>query len=172
MAELFSKLGIEWHIIIAQIVNFAILVYVLQRFAYKPILKLLDQRTANIKHDEEKSAKLSKELSEAEIISADMIKKSRDEGRTLIAKAEKEAVKRKEEILEQTKKDAAEIISQSKKTVGLERIKLAQDVKREIGEIVALSIEKAISNSANESYKSKLVEEALAIIKNSENPAK
>src|SRR3989344_2367084 len=166
MAELFSKLGIEWHIIIAQIVNFAILVYVLQRFAYKPILKLLDQRTAKTKHDEEKSAKLSRELSEAEIISADMIKKSRDEGRTLIAKAEKE------EILEQTKKDAAEIISQSKKTVGLERIKLAQDVKREIGEIVALSIEKAISNSANESYKSKLVEEALAIIKNSENPAK
>ena len=90
----------------------------------------------------------------------------------MIAKAEKEAVKRKEEILEQTKKDAAEIISQSKKTVGLERIKLAQDVKREIGEIVALSIEKAISNSANESYKSKLVEEALAIIENSENPAK
>ena len=46
--ELFSALGLDLRIFIAQFINFAVLVFVLYRFAYNPILKLLEERKEKI----------------------------------------------------------------------------------------------------------------------------
>jgi len=48
MAELFHALGIEWPILIAQVVNFAILLVVLWKFVYTPVMRLLDARREGV----------------------------------------------------------------------------------------------------------------------------
>ena len=53
MSELLSKLGIDWRLLIAQLINFLILLFVLRRFAYKPIL-LRDIHVMVIKRANEK----------------------------------------------------------------------------------------------------------------------
>ena len=44
--ELFGKLGIEWKLLLAQGLNFILLLIILRKFLYKPILKMLDERRA------------------------------------------------------------------------------------------------------------------------------
>ena len=51
MSELFSKLGIDWKLLIAQIINFLVLLFVLYKFAYRPILSMLEKRTKKIEKD-------------------------------------------------------------------------------------------------------------------------
>ena len=46
--DVFAKLGIDWKLLIAQAVNFGILFLVLRRFAYKPMLDFLENRSAQI----------------------------------------------------------------------------------------------------------------------------
>ena len=46
--EIFSKLGIDWRLLLAQVVNFLILLFVLRRFAYTPMLRFLEKRKNRI----------------------------------------------------------------------------------------------------------------------------
>ena len=71
MAELLHSLGIEWPILVAQIINFAILLAVLGKFVYKPVMKMLDKRRA-----ETAQALLSEEQSAQKLASAEADKES------------------------------------------------------------------------------------------------
>mgnify|MGYP001588456271 CR=1 FL=1 len=63
--ELISKLGIDWKLLVAQIVNFFILLFVLYKFAYKPVLEMLEKRSKTIEkgiHDAKASEERLKEI--------------------------------------------------------------------------------------------------------------
>ena len=67
--EIFEKLGIDVKLVIAQLVNFFILLYVLKRFAYKPVLKILEDRERKIEKglkDAQSAEKRLHEMEEAE----------------------------------------------------------------------------------------------------------
>ena len=59
MGELLSSLGIDLRLFLAQLINFSILLFVLFKFAYKPILNMMDERTEKI---EKGAAEPSKEI--------------------------------------------------------------------------------------------------------------
>ena len=48
MEEIIKTFHIDWKLLIAQAVNFAIVVFALYKFAYKPLLKTMNERTAKI----------------------------------------------------------------------------------------------------------------------------
>lgn len=80
MSELFAAFGINWKLIVAQMINFGALVFLLSYFLYRPILKLLDERR-------EKIAKGVKDAEEA----AAKLASSHSEGKEIVGKAAKEA---------------------------------------------------------------------------------
>jgi len=100
MTELFSKLGIEWHLILAQIINFAILLFILGRFAYRPLMKILKERQERIKLDEEKSVELSKEIAVARQRGEEILAAARVEGDKIIKQAEASGKNLAERIIE------------------------------------------------------------------------
>ena len=78
--ELLGKLGIDWRLLIAQIINFLLLLVILYRLLYKPVIALLDQR----------SAKIEKSLQAAQQIEANL-KQTESERAQKILAAKKEA---------------------------------------------------------------------------------
>ena len=107
MSELLSQLGIDWHLLLSQMINFGILLLVLWYFIYKPLLKLLHDRRDKIElgvlKAEEADRRLHEvdkmgegKIKEAEATALGILKKTETDAKALEAKMMAE-VRRKEE---------------------------------------------------------------------------
>ena len=105
MSELIRHFGIDWKLLLAQAVNFLILLVVLKKFAYGPILKILKKRKDEI----EKGLKFTKEAGERlEQIGEEkeaVLKEARGEALGIVSQAENTAKIRKDEIFFQFRND-------------------------------------------------------------------
>jgi len=129
--EIFENLGINWRILLGQIINFLLVLYLLKRFVYRWFLNLLKERKEKI----EKGIKMSEEAerrSEAvNVEREEILSRSREEGLKVLKKNEELAEKRKEEILAQTQKERELLLrkSQEEGKSEIERMKKEQSEK-------------------------------------------
>lgn len=165
MLELIHKLGIDWKLLIAQIINFAALFLILRKFLYKPILGMLEKRRIKIENSLKNAERLEKEIAEIkeqrEKILANAMKKS-DE---ILKEARGLGEQRKTEILEQAKKEIEKMINDAKILIEKEKAKLFEEARAEIANLVVLVAEKIIREKINEESDRKFVEEILGEIK-------
>lgn len=80
MSELFAAFGLDLRLLLIQALNFAILLLVLWRFLYRPVLKMIDERREKVAEGVKKAEAADRRLAEAD-----------EEGKTLVATAGKEA---------------------------------------------------------------------------------
>jgi len=129
--EIFENLGINWKILLGQLINFLLILYLLKRFVYRWFLNLLKERKEKI----EKGIKMSEEAerrSEAvNVEREEILGRSREEGLKVLKKNEELAEKRKEEILAQTQKERELLLrkSQEEGKSEIERMKKEQSEK-------------------------------------------
>ena len=92
MSELLSKLGIDWKLLIAQIINFLVLLFVLWKFAYGPILAILDKRTKKIEQGLKDAEASRKKLADSEERQKEILKMARTEGKEIVEKAREQNI--------------------------------------------------------------------------------
>jgi len=142
--ELFGALGLNVKILIAQFVNFAILLFVLYKFGYKPMFKLLEDRKKKIEQgvrDAERSGEKLKEIEEKE---KKVLAAAKKEAFVIIEKAKEQAEKRQGEIIKKAKEEVGEIINQEKAKIQQEKAKTLKEIKKEVVDLVAVSLEKIL----------------------------
>lgn len=161
MSSLFSSLGINWMLLLAQVVNFAILVFVLTKFLYKPIIKMLDDRKKRIADDLEKSTILETKLIEADSNKEEILAEARRTGEKLIKQSEKNALALKDTLAKEAAAESEKIRRDAKRQIESDRQKTMDELKKELGGLVALSVEKALGDVTDKSTQDKLVEGAL-----------
>ncbi|OHA19902.1 MAG: hypothetical protein A2836_00060 [Candidatus Taylorbacteria bacterium RIFCSPHIGHO2_01_FULL_45_63] len=164
MSELFSQLGIEWHIIVAQFVNFAILFFVLNYFLYKPILSVLKKRREGIIEEKNKTEQLEDKLKNAEVLKEKVLADARAEGEKIIRRAEITAKELNVRLIQEAKEESAKEEKNTRKKLEAEKQKLFEEVKRDIGGLVAEAVEKTVMDAFDKKTSERLVEEALEII--------
>ena len=91
MQQLLSQLGIDWHLLLSQAVNFLVLLIVLRFFLYKPLLKLLADRKKKIEEGVEKAKMADVRLLEANEKSKEKIKEAEKQAIGIIQKTENDA---------------------------------------------------------------------------------
>src|SRR3989338_2880597 len=98
--ELFEKLGMDWRLLLWQLVNFIVLFGVLTKLLYKPVLKMLDERSRKIAQGlkDAETATLSRQKGEEE--RNYIVREARQEAQKIIEAARGEGEKAKSEILE------------------------------------------------------------------------
>lgn len=164
MADLLHAFGVEWRVLIVQIVNVGILVYVLQRFAFKPLLKAIDARREKIEEDELRTKELTERLATIEIREAEILHAARTKSETILQEGIADGKKLAEKISADARTEAAKIIESGKKVLADERSKLVREVKEEIGNLIAHAIEKTVAGSYSKSVEEKMVSEALSYV--------
>lgn len=164
MSTLIAKLGIEWKILIAQVVNFGILFFVLRHFLYKPILKMLDKRRKELLKDKEARALLVEKINGLEKTREEMLQKTRKESAEIIKAAETAAAKMRDGMIEETKREAERARLAAKRAVEEERQTAMREVKGEIGALVADAISKSLGDILDEKTEEKLAAEAISKI--------
>ncbi|HHX58198.1 MAG TPA: F0F1 ATP synthase subunit B [Candidatus Moranbacteria bacterium] len=144
MEEIIKTFHIDWKLLIAQAVNFAIVVFALYKFAYKPLLKTMNERTAKIEQGL-KDAELSQEkLAEAETRKKEEIIKAKKEAKKIIEEAMEQANENQEKIVANAKERAEKVTVEAKEQIQQEKEKMLLEVRQEIGELVLLTTEKII----------------------------
>lgn len=165
MSDLFSNLGIEWHLIAAQIVNFAVLLFVLQRFIYRPLIKLLRERREKIAEDEKQRAALEEKLRELEEMKEKIAAEARRNSERLIKEAEANASRLAGEKIAEAETVIKKLGDEAERRLIMEKEKMIEETKRELGTLLVSAIEKSLPAVLDKRGEDKLVEEAMKIIR-------
>lgn len=161
MDSLISTFHIDWKLMVAQAVNFAIVIFVLYRFALKPLKKLMDERASTIagglENAEKQKALLLAQKEEYEKTLA----QARAEASDIMKDMKKEAELKRAELLEAAQGEAQALFLANKKQMEVEKEKIIKDAKAEIATMVVNATEKVLGETVNAKVESKLVEESI-----------
>ena len=114
MSELFHQFGVNWQLLGAQMVNFAILLLVLKKFAYGPLLSMLHERRKRIAEGLEAAEASQKRLAEADAQKASILADARKESLGIVQQGEQLAKERVRFMLDGGQKHAGDIVEEGK----------------------------------------------------------
>ncbi|MBT7524150.1 MAG: F0F1 ATP synthase subunit B [Candidatus Marinimicrobia bacterium] len=150
------------------IITFLLLFFVLAKYAWKPLIKMLDDREGMIRSslDDAEKAKLELERlnKESEAITA----KARSEAQAILAESKTVAEKVKEDTIAKAKEQAIKISDDAQKQIQVEKDKAITDIKQEVVNLTLLVAEKLINKNLNDADNKSLIEESLKKVKSYE----
>jgi F-type H+-transporting ATPase subunit b len=161
MEELVKTFHIDTSLLLAQLINFAIVLFVLYRFAYKPILKVLNERTGKIEKGLKDAEEAQNKLQEIAQREKEVLKNAKEEGQKIIAAAESTAAKNKEELLNEAKKQSDKILAEASKKIEEEKNKMFLEVKSEVAELVVAAAGKILDEKIDAGKDNNIINKAL-----------
>jgi F-type H+-transporting ATPase subunit b len=166
MEEIIKTFHLNIGGIVAQIINFSIVLFVLYKFAYKPLLIKMKEREDIIEKGLADAKKSQEQMAEVEAMREERILSAKKEAKELLNKAQLSAEKNKEEIIQRAREETNKIINEAKIQIQAEKEKMLKESRHQIGEVVALSLEKILKVKINGEKDKELIEETLKEIKN------
>jgi len=154
-------LGIDLPTFVGQLVSFLILLGLLVYFGYKPIRKMLDERSNRIREGMEQAEAIKKEYEHAQVEVQEQINRARQDGQGIVAQAEKLGDRLREEAREEARREAQAITDCVKVELERERDKLIDELRGEFVDIALLAAEKVINETLDKEKHRRLIEEAL-----------
>lgn len=157
-----SALGFNIPALIAQLVNFGLLLLVFSVFLYKPLFKVLDERKQRIEEGLEASEESKRRLTETEQEVAKELAKARQEGQTLIGEAQQMAARIQDEGREAARAESEQMLERARNEIQLERDAAIADLRREFAGLTITAAERVIKQSLDGEQHRQLIEEVLA----------
>src|SRR5690606_10444790 len=103
MGELITNLGIDWRLLIAQIANFIILLFILKRFLYKPLLSVIDKRAKVIEDNRILSEELKDKSKHLEEERQDILSEARTQAQSIIEDSYKKAKESADSVMQEAR---------------------------------------------------------------------
>ncbi|MDP3245093.1 MAG: F0F1 ATP synthase subunit B [bacterium] len=148
--ELLSKLGIDWRLLIAQLINFLILLFVLYKFLYKPVLKMLQDRTTRIENSLADAQRIEKEIKQIEEDRLNKMAEARKESQRIIEEAKGQAEKVKHELLANAQKESLEIVEAGKQQLKNQQETLMKEARKSIAALVVEAARQVLGDVVDE----------------------
>lgn len=165
MQEFITHFGIDWKLFLAQIVNFSVILFVLRKFAYQPILNMLRDRREKIEQGLEMRKEAEKNLKESDEMRNRTLQKAHTDAMAIVNRAEQIGKEKQEEILKETDGKVERIIGDARRVIQSERAKMSDEVYQDAQVLVRSGIASVIGKMSASERDSKLITEALAELK-------
>jgi F-type H+-transporting ATPase subunit b len=156
-----SELGINWSVLVTQIVTIVILLVVLRFVAYKPIMRMLDERSKRIKESMEQAEAVRAQSVKAEEELKKQMEQASREGQERIARAVKAGEEVKQKAQEDAKKEAETLITRARTEIQRERDDAITEVRRQFADLTVLAAGKVIEKSLDKEEHRELIEKVL-----------
>ena len=139
-----AQLGIDWKLLLAQVVNFGILLFILKRYAYQPMLQLMDERAARIEKGLKDAEAAEQKLRSVEEEEKAILAGARQQAKELLVETDKAAKERDALKLSETEARVKKLFSDAETKLEDDRARMIEDAKRELSETVMLAVEKIL----------------------------
>jgi F-type H+-transporting ATPase subunit b len=161
MAELFSKLGIDWKLLIANAITFFLVLWLLRKFAYRPLMDVMDKRRAKIDDGLDKAKQAKIELEYIATEKQKVLAAARTESLQLIQSAQKDAEARKQELMAKAETEATALVAKTRQQLDREKQQMLDQAKGELADLVVAATGKVIAAQLDDKLQRKLAEQAI-----------
>jgi F-type H+-transporting ATPase subunit b len=156
-----ASLGINMPVLLAQVINFIILFGLLYLVAYKPIMRMLDERSRKIKESMEQTEHIKQQAERAEEEAAKRIDAAAKEGQEAIARAVRTGDEVKKEAQQQAKEEAEALITRAQAEIQRERDEAIDDLRQEFADITVKAAGKVIDRTLDKKAHREIIEKVL-----------
>lgn len=157
-----AALGFNLPGLVAQLVNFLILLVVLKLFLFGPIMRLLDERKARIQEGLEQAERAAEQASASEQETQRIMAEARVEGQAAVQRAQEAAQRLREELEERARQDADQIVTRAREAVQVERDQAIQLLRAEFADLTVTAAERIINQSIDRDAHQRLIDDVLA----------
>ena len=157
-----GDLGINLPVLVAQLVNFTILLVLLRLVAWGPLLRMLDERRERIRESLEAADQIKAQSAESDRQVQEQIEAARREGQALIAQAQEISSRIQADARTQAQADAEAALARARNEIQLERDTAIADLRKEFAGLTISAAEKVINSSLDRNAHKRLIDEALA----------
>ena len=134
--QIANTFGVDWPHLAAQIISFSIVCVLLHRFAYKPVLHMLEERRRQIAQGLADTEKIKSELAQIEIQRQEIMMKANSQATKLIEEAQVAAARVQEQETQKAIAAAKQIIVKAREVTVQEHALMLVELKREVGRLV------------------------------------
>ena len=145
---------------LSQVISFVIVALLLRRFAYKPILAVLEERRRKIEEGQINAEKIKKELAEAEKRYQEIVAKANADAQRMIDEARESAAHLSERKQQEAIVAAEQIIAKAREASATEHERTMEALKRELGRLVVDTTAKVTGKVLTTEDQKRLQEEA------------
>lgn len=136
MGETLQTLGIHWPKLIAQTINFAIVLFVLWKWAYQPVLRMLELRRQKIAESMAQAERIRAELEATERQRREILAQAQTQAQKLIEEARQAAARLQAEETQKAVAAAEQILAKAREAAELDRARMLDELRREVGRLV------------------------------------
>jgi F-type H+-transporting ATPase subunit b len=162
MDKAVEALGLNLPQLIAQVVNFFILLVILRLVAYKPILRMLDERKQKIAEGLNAAEIARAEAASAQANIQAQLDSARKDGQEIVANAQTIATRIQADAREQSQKDREAALERARTEIQLERDRAIADLRSEFADITVRAAEKVIGETLDANAHQRIIDETLA----------
>ncbi|MBI3943654.1 MAG: F0F1 ATP synthase subunit B [Chloroflexi bacterium] len=155
-------LGIDARLLISQIINFAVLLFLLQRLLYKPLINTMAARRQRIEESLEEADRVRQQAGNAQKEYEAQLEKARREAQESIARAAMASKKVEEEILAEAQKQKEAIIQSGREQIEQERARAMAELQEQVIELSIAAARKVVGTDLDDQTHRKLIREFLS----------
>lgn len=143
------------------ILTFLVLLFLLRKFAWKPLLSMLEKREEMIKNSLDDAEKAKHELERLNQESEEIVAKARSEAQSVVSEGKVTAEKMKDSILDTAQQKADQLIEEARKQIKSEKDKAIHEIKSEVVDLSLQITKKLIGKNITKADNQSLIEESL-----------
>ena len=157
-----EQLGVNLPGLIAQLINFAMLMFLLRAVAYRPILRILDERGERVRQSLEQAERVREEArrnqEDLNLRRQEALRQSQE----IVARANQAAERIHQESLAEARRSADEFLSRSRSEIDRERQQAIADIRAQMADLAIAAASRVVRRSLDQPEHYRIIEEALA----------
>ncbi len=157
-----ADLGINLPVLIANIVNFLVLLIILRMVAWGPLMKILDERREKIAASLSTAEQVKVQAAESERLVQEQMESARREGQALVAQAQEISSRIQAEAQTTAQAQTEATLARARNEIQLERDSAIAELRKEFADLTIAAAEKVINSSLDRNAHKRLIDEALA----------
>lgn len=163
--EILGKVGFDWQVALANLINFLVIFLILKYAAFKPIQRIIEKRQAKIQEGLDNAEQAKTDVMMAEQQKEALLTEARQQANTIIAESKEQASKVAEKTLAEAEQRKVEIIRDGEKKAAREFDRMQQELRGQAAELVVASVQKILDEDMDDARQKALSEKAVAMMR-------
>lgn len=156
-----ANLGISLPNLVAQLINFGILFGLLFLVAYKPLMRMLDERSKRVKESMEQTERIKEQALHAEEEVKKQLETASKQGQEVISRAVRTGEELRQRAQEQARQEGESLIGRARTEIQRERDDAIDELRREFADLTIMAAGKVIDRSLDKDAHRKLIDKVL-----------
>jgi F-type H+-transporting ATPase subunit b len=152
-----QSIGFDWQVALAHVVNFLLVLWLLNKFVFGPLQKKLKERRQEIQSGVEDARAAEKKLQKAKQRREEILENAQKQRQEILSEARERAASVKEQAQKQAEKKAESMLADARKQIEKKRAQMKDELREHTGDLVISAAEKLLQREVNEDDHNQLV---------------